>query len=67
MCQLTISESRSTVILYNGYDTKTFMQLGHIPVKPSNDYYTLADVQNNGGNLSGELINLLAVVKNVSL
>ena len=64
--QLNLSETHSSVSLYSGWDLSEFDIIAHIPVKASNDFYTLGDVIANGQNLHGEHISLQAVVKTVS-
>ena len=65
--QLSVSERYSSVNIYGGWAaTNTKMtSLRHIPVRESDNYYTLSDVVTNGQGLHGEHINLLALVKSV--
>lgn len=63
--QLRLSENHSAVRAYTGLNAEEFTQLYHVPAKQSNDYYTIADIQANGQNLEGEMINILVVVKSV--
>ncbi|KAI0214862.1 hypothetical protein LSAT2_033122 [Lamellibrachia satsuma] len=63
MYQLNVSETRSTVQLYSGFDLGSYNTLFHIPVKPSNDFYTIADILTNGQVLHGQYISILAAVK----
>lgn len=42
-----------------------YLQLLQVPVKPSNDFYTICDILTNGPTLNGEVINILAVVRQV--
>ncbi|XP_077865769.1 meiosis-specific with OB domain-containing protein-like [Saccoglossus kowalevskii] len=65
--EINISETRSTVVHYSGWDFANFNSIQHIPVKESNDYYTLADVITNGQNLHGQHINLLALVREMGI
>ncbi len=44
-----------------------FDNISHIPIKTSNDFYTLGDIIANDQNLHGEHVNIQAVVKNVSI
>lgn len=44
-----------------------FDNISHIPIKASNDFYTLGDIIANDQNLHGEHINIQAVVKTVSM
>jgi hypothetical protein len=41
--------------------------VAHVPIKASNDFYTLGDIIANGQNLHGEHINIMAAVKSVSV
>ena len=63
--QLTVSETHSTVTLYNGRDLAELSSLANVPLRPLSDYYTLNDVFTNGQSLDGSHINLLAVIRNV--
>ena len=65
--QLNLSETHSSVSLYSGWDLSEFDIIAHIPIKASNDFYTLGDVIANGQSIHGEHISLQAAVKNVSL
>lgn len=65
--QLHLSESHSSVSLYSGWDLSEFDTITHIPIKASNDYYTLSDIIANDQTLHGEHVNIQAVVKHVSL
>ena len=58
-------ESRSQMKHYDGWDQSSFMTLSHIPVKSSNDFYTVADILANGKKLHGQLVSLLVVIKSV--
>ncbi|XP_064638247.1 meiosis-specific with OB domain-containing protein-like isoform X2 [Lineus longissimus] len=62
---LNISENHSTVKLYEGSDVEDFNKLHNIPVKASDDFYTLGDILANGQNISGETISILAGVRKV--
>lgn len=42
-----------------------YLQLLQVPVKPSNDFYTICDIITNGPTLNGEVINIMAVVRQV--
>ena len=44
-----------------------FDKISHIPIKASNDFYTLGDIIANDQNLHGEHVNIQAVVKRVSI
>ena len=65
--QLHVSETHSSVSLFSGWDTSVFDRISHIPVKTSNDFYTLGDIIANDQNLHGEHVNIQAVVKSVSM
>ena len=60
-----MSDKRSTVCLYTGWDATELLALSHIPVKPNNDFCTLGDILNNGANLSNDNVNLLAAIRSV--
>jgi len=64
---LNVSENKGTVKVVTDWYLPEMSNLLHIPTKPENDYYTIGDVMANGQNLSGEFINVLAVVKQVVL
>ena len=66
MYQLSLSESRSQLRMYTGWDSTEYMSLSHVPVKATNDYYTLSDILSNGKDLGTEYISLLVAVKDVS-
>ncbi|XP_013380147.1 meiosis-specific with OB domain-containing protein-like [Lingula anatina] len=63
--QLNISENHSTVKLYGGWSVDKYYSLQSIPIKASNDFYTLGDIIANGQNLHNAVVNLLAVVRSV--
>ncbi|XP_048575411.1 meiosis-specific with OB domain-containing protein isoform X1 [Nematostella vectensis] len=65
--QLNLSENHSSVSLYSGWDVSDFDAISHIPIKASNDYYTLSDIIANGQNLHGEHINIQAIVRSVGV
>ena len=65
MYQLHLSENYSSVNHYSGVELRELEAIAHIPVKPSNDYYTLNDVITSGQHLHGEHVNIQAVVKQV--
>ena len=65
--QLHVSETHSSVSLFNGCDMSEFDNISHIPIKASNDFYTLGDIIANDQNLHGEHVNIQAVVKTVSM
>ncbi|XP_072043254.1 meiosis-specific with OB domain-containing protein-like [Amphiura filiformis] len=66
--QLSISERYSSINIYGGWDATNpqMTSLRHIPVRESDNYYTLSDVMTNGQGLHGEHINLLVLVKSIS-
>jgi len=61
--QIVVNESHATVVPFSGPDFTEFTSIAYIPVKDSNDYYTLGDVIANGNSLHGTYINILAVVR----
>lgn len=61
--QINVSESHSKISQFSGTDLTEFSSIAYIPIKESNDYYTLGDIIANGHNLNGAILNLLAVVK----
>ena len=65
--QLAVSENHSRVSQFTGSDFREFSSIAYMPVTDNNDYYTLADIIANGHTLNGANINVLAVVKYVSL
>ena len=64
--QLHVSETHSSVNLFSGWDTSELDRISHIPIKTSNDFYTLGDIIANDQSLHGEHVNIQAVVKSVS-
>ena len=50
---------------YNGPDNDTFTHLQHVPVKATNDFYTLEDILANGQGLHGDHVNILCVLRKV--
>lgn len=65
--QLNATEGHSTISLYTGWDYTDFTALAHIPLRPPNDYYPLSDILSSGQALEGSHINILAIVRHVSL
>lgn len=65
--QLSINENHSTVCMYSGWDASDFDVISHVPIKASNDFYTLSDIIANGKDLHGEHINIMAAVRSVSV
>ncbi|XP_019850370.1 PREDICTED: meiosis-specific with OB domain-containing protein-like [Amphimedon queenslandica] len=63
--QLTLSETHSSVSLYNGVNPEQYMSLAHIPLRSTSDYYILSDIHAHWQNLDGSYINILAIVGNV--
>ncbi|XP_068673464.1 meiosis-specific with OB domain-containing protein-like [Montipora capricornis] len=63
--QLHVSETHSSASLFSGWDTTEFDNISHIPIKTSNDFYTLGDIIANDQSLNGEHVNIQAVVKSV--
>lgn len=63
--QLAVNERYSTINIYNGSNYSQLSSLAHIPLRPSNDYYTLSDIFTNGQSLDGSLLNILAAIGSV--
>ncbi|XP_022089351.1 meiosis-specific with OB domain-containing protein-like [Acanthaster planci] len=63
--QLTLSEKYSTLSLYGGWNVDVYSTLQHIPIRESDNYYTLADVIANGQGLHGDHINVLVLLKTI--
>lgn len=63
--QLAVSESHSSLNIYNGMDYSEFSSLAHVPLRSSNDYYTLTDILSNGMTIDGSHVNILAVIRSV--
>lgn len=61
----SLSENHSSITSYDGTDVDIYQPLLHLPTKASNDYYSLEDIVANGQGLSGEHINILAILKKV--
>lgn len=61
-----LSENHASVTQYAGSDFTEFSSIAYLPVKDSNDYYTLADIIGQGNEINGRLLNILAVVRDVS-
>ena len=62
-----LSENHASVIQYTGNDYTEFSSsIAYLPVKDSNDYYTLADIIGQVNEINGRLLNILAVVRDVS-
>ena len=59
--QLNMSESHS--VLNSCKEQDSLYTLAHIPLRPSNDYYTLTDILVNGSSLNGSLVNMLVGIK----
>ncbi|KAM7148081.1 meiosis-specific with OB domain-containing protein isoform 1-T2 [Molossus nigricans] len=65
-CKLLLSEDHSIVKVCSSYEVDTkLLSLIHVPVKESQDYYSLGDIVANGHNLDGRIINVLAAVRSV--
>ena len=47
-------------------DYSEFSSLAHVPLRSSNDYYTLTDILSNGMTIDGSHVNILAVIRSVS-
>ena len=67
MLMVNMSENRSVVSRYAGWNCHTYESLMHIPVKASDDFYTIADINNNANSITGDYVNLLCAVKKVCL
>lgn len=65
--QVTVSENHGTVEAYTGWDAATYKNTLTLPTRPSNDYYTLEDINISGMALQGEHLNILAAVKKVAI
>lgn len=64
--RLLVTEAHSQVLLCA--DTATIgrlLPLMHQPVKDPADFYSLGDIEANGQQLNGTVINILAAVKSV--
>nr|KAF6490212.1 meiosis specific with OB-fold [Molossus molossus] len=65
-CKLLLSEDHSIVKVCSSYEVDTkLLSLIHVPVKESQDYYSLGDIVANGHSLDGRIINVLAAVRSV--
>ncbi|KAK7507687.1 hypothetical protein BaRGS_00001622 [Batillaria attramentaria] len=63
--QLSVSENHGSVDVYTGWDAASYTSFLSLPIRPSNDYYTLEDITISGAALQGEHINILAAIKKV--
>ncbi|XP_051023702.1 meiosis-specific with OB domain-containing protein [Acomys russatus] len=64
--KLLLSENHSVVKVCSPYEVDAkLLSLIHLPVKESQDYYSLADIVANGHSLDGRIINVLAAVRSV--
>ncbi len=61
-----MSESHSTLTICSEQDGGILSALAHVPLRPSNDYYTLSDILMNGTSLNGSLVNILFGIKSVN-
>jgi len=66
MCQLSVNERRGAVKPYTEWNANEYLRYAHLPVKPHNDYYTISDITVNGQAINGDVISIMAVVKQVS-
>ncbi|XP_027626781.1 meiosis-specific with OB domain-containing protein isoform X2 [Tupaia chinensis] len=65
-CKLLLSENHSAIKVCSSYEVDTnLLSLIHLPVKESQDYYSLGDIVANGHSLAGRIINVLAAVRSV--
>ena len=65
MLLVNMSENRSVVSRYAGWNTHSYEALVHLPIRAGNDFYTIADVNNNASSVTGDYVNLLCVVRKV--
>lgn len=65
MYQLSVNENRGMISPCDEWITSDYLHLLHIPVKPHNDYYTIGDINANGQDMSGDVVSIMAVVKQV--
>lgn len=63
--QLSLGENKSSVKMYGGWSSEPFTKLLHIPTKPSNDFFSLSDINTNGTRLHEDHVNILAAVRSV--
>ena len=63
---MNVSENHGTVEAYTGWDAAMYRNTLTLPTRPSNDYYTLEDINISGMALQGEHLNILAAVKKVA-
>ncbi|XP_049624044.1 meiosis-specific with OB domain-containing protein [Suncus etruscus] len=64
--KLLLSETHSKVKVCSSFEVDIkLLSLIHLPVKASQDYYSLGDIVANGQSLDGKIINVLAAVKSV--
>ncbi|XP_029383947.1 meiosis-specific with OB domain-containing protein [Echeneis naucrates] len=62
--RLLVTEAHSQVSLCADMDiTDRLLPLIHLPVKDSRDFYSLSDIEANGQQLDGKVINILAAVR----
>jgi len=66
MCQLSVNERHGAVKPYTEWNANEYLRYAHLPVKPHNDYYTISDITVNGQAINGDVISIMAVVKQVS-
>ncbi len=65
MYQLNLGESRGSVKVCTAELGSQYNGLLHVPVKAANDFYTIADILENGQAIHGQNVNLLGVVREV--
>ena len=64
--QLSVNENRGQVKPADQWSSDAdFTRLLHIPVKQHNDYFTIGDVFANGHDMNGDIVSLMAIVKQV--
>nr|XP_020862154.1 meiosis-specific with OB domain-containing protein isoform X2 [Phascolarctos cinereus] len=64
--KLLLSENHSAVRVCSSYQVDIkLLSLLHLPIKDSQDYYSLGDIIANGQTLDGRIINVLAIVRSI--
>ncbi|XP_072455736.1 meiosis-specific with OB domain-containing protein isoform X4 [Notamacropus eugenii] len=64
--KLLLSENHSLVRVCSSYQVDIkLLSLLHLPIKDSQDYYSLGDIVANGQTLDGRIINVLAIVRSI--
>ena len=65
MYHLSVNENRGEVKACDEWTAADYVRLMHVPVKPHNDYYTISDIITNGQDMNGDIVSMMAVVKQV--